>query len=41
MAEEIQSLITDEHRAQIGTMLGQMGLNVPPTDLVVYLSERG
>jgi uncharacterized damage-inducible protein DinB len=28
-----------EHRAQIGTMLGQMGLEVPQTDLVVYLSE--
>jgi uncharacterized damage-inducible protein DinB len=30
-----------EHRAQIGTMLGQMGVEVPPTDLVVYLSELG
>ena len=30
-----------EHRAQIGTMLGQMGVEVPPTDLVVYLSESG
>jgi uncharacterized damage-inducible protein DinB len=30
-----------EHRAQIGTMLGQMGVEVPQTDLVVYLSERG
>jgi uncharacterized damage-inducible protein DinB len=29
-----------EHRAQIGTMLGQMGLEVPQTDLVVYLSEQ-
>ncbi|HYP41129.1 MAG TPA: DinB family protein [Chloroflexia bacterium] len=29
-----------EHRAQIGTMLGQLGVEVPPTDLVVYLSER-
>jgi uncharacterized damage-inducible protein DinB len=28
-----------EHRAQIGTMLGQMGLEVPQTDLVVYLSR--
>jgi uncharacterized damage-inducible protein DinB len=28
-----------EHRAQIGTMLGQLGVEVPPTDLVVYLSE--
>ncbi len=30
-----------EHRAQIATMLGQMGIEVPQTDLVVYLSERG
>jgi|GEM_PF-3514704 len=30
-----------EHRAQIATMLGQMGVEVPQTDLVVYLSERG
>lgn len=29
-----------EHRAQIGTMLGQMGIEVPQTDLVVYLSEQ-
>jgi uncharacterized damage-inducible protein DinB len=29
-----------EHRAQIGTMLGQMGVAVPQTDLVVYLSEK-
>jgi uncharacterized damage-inducible protein DinB len=29
-----------EHRAQVGTMLGQLGVEVPPTDLVVYLSER-
>jgi len=29
-----------EHRAQIGTMLGQLGVEVPPTDLVVYLSEK-
>lgn len=28
-----------EHRSQIATMLGQMGVEVPPTDLVVYLSE--
>ncbi len=28
-----------EHRAQIATMLGQMGIQVPQTDLVVYLSE--
>ncbi len=27
-----------EHRAQLATMLGAMGLEVPPTDLVVYLS---
>lgn len=30
-----------EHRAQIATMLGQMGMEVPQADLVVYLSERG
>jgi uncharacterized damage-inducible protein DinB len=30
-----------EHRTQLGTMLGQMGLDVPQTDLVVYLSEQG
>ncbi len=29
-----------EHRAQIGTMLGALGVEVPPTDLVVYLSEK-
>lgn len=29
-----------EHRSQVGTMLGQMGVEVPPTDLVVYLSEK-
>jgi uncharacterized damage-inducible protein DinB len=29
-----------EHRAQLATMLGQMGIEVPQTDLVVYLSER-
>lgn len=29
-----------EHRAQIASMLGQMGLDVPQTDLVVYLSEK-
>lgn len=29
-----------EHRAQLGTMLGQLGVEVPPTDLVVYLSEK-
>ncbi|HEX9988443.1 MAG TPA: DinB family protein [Chloroflexia bacterium] len=28
-----------EHRAQIGTMLGQLGVEVTATDLVVYLSE--
>jgi uncharacterized damage-inducible protein DinB len=27
-----------EHRSQIASMLGTMGLDVPPTDLVVYLS---
>ncbi len=27
-----------EHRSQIASMLGTMGLEVPPTDLVVYLS---
>jgi uncharacterized damage-inducible protein DinB len=27
-----------EHRSQIASMLGAMGLEVPPTDLVVYLS---
>jgi uncharacterized damage-inducible protein DinB len=27
-----------EHRSQIASMLGAMGLDVPPTDLVVYLS---
>jgi uncharacterized damage-inducible protein DinB len=30
-----------EHRAQIGTMLGALGVEVPATDLVVYLSEVG
>jgi uncharacterized damage-inducible protein DinB len=30
-----------EHRAQIGTMLGSLGVEVPGTDLVVYLSEVG
>jgi uncharacterized damage-inducible protein DinB len=29
-----------EHRAQVGTMLGRMGIEVPPTDLVVYLSRQ-
>lgn len=29
-----------EHRSQIATMLGQMGMEVPATDLVVYLSEK-
>ena len=28
-----------EHRSQIATLLGSMGLQVPPTDLVVYLSR--
>lgn len=29
-----------EHRSQLGTILGSLGLEVPQTDLVVYLSER-
>lgn len=29
-----------EHRAQIASMLGQLGVEVPQTDLVVYLSEQ-
>ncbi|MDQ6695404.1 MAG: DinB family protein [Chloroflexota bacterium] len=29
-----------EHRAQIGTMLGQLGMEVPQTDMVVYFSDR-
>ncbi len=29
-----------EHRSQLASMLGQMGAEVPPTDLVVYLSEQ-
>ncbi len=29
-----------EHRSQLATMLGQMSVEVPPTDLVVYLSEK-
>ena len=28
-----------EHRSQIATMLGTLGVDVPQTDLVVYLSE--
>lgn len=28
-----------EHRSQIATMLGNMGVQVPQTDMVVYLSE--
>jgi uncharacterized damage-inducible protein DinB len=28
-----------DHRSQIATMLGSMGLDVPQTDLVVFLSE--
>ncbi len=28
-----------EHRSQIATMLGNMGVEVPQTDIVVYLSE--
>lgn len=30
-----------EHRSQIAGMLGNMGLEVPQTDMVVYLSELG
>ena len=30
-----------EHRSQIATMLGTLGVEAPQTDLVVYLSERG
>lgn len=30
-----------EHRSQIATMLGSMGLQVPPTDMVVYLNQIG
>lgn len=30
-----------EHRAQLATMLGSLGLQVPPTDMVVYFSELG
>ena len=29
-----------EHRSQIATMLGAMGLEVPQTDMVVYLTEH-
>jgi len=29
-----------EHRSQIASILGAMGLEVPPTDLVVYLSRK-
>jgi len=29
-----------EHRTQIASMLGQLGVEVPQTDLVVYLSEH-
>ena len=29
-----------DHRSQIATILGSMGLEVPQTDLVVFLSER-
>jgi uncharacterized damage-inducible protein DinB len=28
-----------EHRSQLASMLGQMGIEVPPTDLVVFLSR--
>ena len=30
-----------EHRSQIASLLGAKGLEVPPTDLVVYLSKQG
>jgi len=30
-----------EHRSQIAGMLGAMGLEVPQTDMVVYLSQLG
>ena len=30
-----------EHRGQLGTLLGLMGVEVPPMDLVVYLTEKG
>jgi uncharacterized damage-inducible protein DinB len=39
MLLQVPSHQTD-HRSQIATMLGSMGLDVPQTDLVVYLSER-
>lgn len=29
-----------EHRSQLATMLGNLGVEVPQTDLVVYLSEQ-
>ena len=29
-----------EHRTQVAGMLGMLGQDVPPTDLVVYLSQR-
>lgn len=29
-----------EHRSQIAMILGSLGLEVPPTDLVVYLSQQ-
>ncbi|HEY0069714.1 MAG TPA: DinB family protein [Chloroflexia bacterium] len=29
-----------EHRSQLATMLGNLGVEVPQTDLVVYLSEK-
>jgi uncharacterized damage-inducible protein DinB len=28
-----------EHRSQIATMLGSMGVQVPPTDMVVYFNQ--
>lgn len=30
-----------EHRSQVASMLGNLGVEVPQTDLVVYLSSRG
>ncbi len=29
-----------EHRSQLASILGGMGIDLPPTDLVVYLSEQ-
>jgi uncharacterized damage-inducible protein DinB len=30
-----------EHRSQVAAMLSNLGVEVPQTDLVVYLSNRG